>query len=79
MVFIITFSQIVSGGSDKTVIIWDVSTGLPIRRLRGHASDVTCVKYNEESSAIISGSFDNKVMCWDARSKKNDPVQVRIN
>lgn len=43
-------SQIVSCSSDKSVIVWDVSTGQPLRRLRGHASTVTCVKFNEEST-----------------------------
>lgn len=37
-------SQILSGSVDKSVILWDVTTGLPTRRLRGHASGVSCVK-----------------------------------
>ena len=37
-------SQIVSGGLDKSVIVWDVATATPVRRLRGHAGGVTCVR-----------------------------------
>ena len=70
------FSQIVSGGADKSVIIWDVSSGVPLRRLRGHASNVTCVRFNEESSVALTGSHDNCVMCWDVRSRKNEPIQA---
>lgn len=40
-------SQILSGSSDKSVILWDVASGLPTRRLRGHASSVSCVKYEQ--------------------------------
>lgn len=69
-------SQIVSCSSDKSVIVWDVSTGQPLRRLRGHASTVTCVKFNEESTVAVSGSLDNTVMCWDVKSRKNEPIQV---
>ena len=30
-------SQVVSCGVDKTIILWDVSTGIPQRKWRGHA------------------------------------------
>lgn len=69
-------SHIVSCSSDKSVILWDVSTGQPIRRIRGHAATVTCVKFNEESTVVISGSLDNTVMCWDLKSRSQDPIQV---
>lgn len=72
------FSHIISGAVDKTVILWDVATGQPLRRLRGHASQVTCVKFNEESTVALSGSHDNTVMCWDIKSRSNEPVQVII-
>lgn len=55
-----------------------MSTGQPVRRLRGHASHVTCVRYNEESTVAVSGSRDNTVMFWDIRSKTYDPIQVRV-
>lgn len=69
-------SQILSCGADKTVILWDVCTGSAVRRFRGHASHVLCVRYNEESSFALSGSRDNTVMGWDVRSRSIDPVQV---
>lgn len=37
-------SHIVSCSTDKSVILWDVTTGQPVRRFRGHASAVKCVK-----------------------------------
>ena len=30
-------SQVVSCGVDKTIILWDVSTGIPQKKWRGHA------------------------------------------
>lgn len=71
-------SRLVSGGVDKMVMLTDVGTGQPIRKLRGHLSvrmecherrrllhfvyfifvqRINCVKFNEESSLIISGNF----------------------
>lgn len=54
-------SFILSGSSDKSIIYWDVATGLPVRRLRTHAGAVSCVKFNEDSSVAISGGRDNTV------------------
>lgn len=76
LIFLIFTSQIVSGGVDKTIILWDVVKAQPLRRLRGHAGKVTSVLFNEESTAVISGSYDNTVMCWDVKSRQNTPVQV---
>lgn len=69
-------SFILSGSSDKSIIYWDVSTGLPVRRLRTHASSVTCVKFNEDSSVAVSGSRDNTVQCFDIRSRAFEPIQT---
>jgi len=48
-------SRLVSGGADKIVFLTDVGTGQPIRKLRGHLSRINCVKFNEESSLILTG------------------------
>lgn len=69
----------VSCGADKSIVLWDVSDGRVKRRLRQHAATVNCVKYNEDSSVVISGSNDNTVCCWDIRSRSNNPIQVCIH
>lgn len=69
-------SFILSGSADKSIIYWDVATGLPVRRLRTHAGAVTCVKFNEDSSVAISGSRDNTVQCFDIRSRALEPIQA---
>lgn len=56
--------------------MWDVSTGQAIRRFRGHAGRVSCVKFNEDSSLAVSGAQDNTVMFWDIKGKSYDPIQV---
>ena len=38
---------------------------------------VNCVKFNQQdSSVILSGSYDATVRCWDCRSRSPDPIQV---
>lgn len=72
-------SQIISCSGDKSVILWDVSTGQSLRRLRGHAGSVTCIHFNEESTVGVSGGKDNCICCWDMRSRSNEPIQVLSN
>lgn len=69
-------SHLLSGGADKTVVLWDVATGKPLRRFRVHVSNVSCVKFNEESSLAFSGSIDNSVMIWDLRAFNFQPLQT---
>ncbi|NXO73890.1 WDR83 protein, partial [Phainopepla nitens] len=69
-------SPICSGGADKAVALWDVTTGQVVRKYRGHAGKVNCVQFNDEATVIVSGSIDSTVRCWDCRSRRPDPVQV---
>ena len=41
-----------------------------------HLSKVNCVRYNHDSSLILSASDDNTIKLWDARSKSNASVQT---
>jgi mitogen-activated protein kinase organizer 1 len=68
-------SFIVSSSLDKSIIYWDVSTGVPVRRLRVHFGGVNCVRFNEDSSVAVSGGKDNAVLCWDIRTRNLEPVQ----
>merc|ERR1719233_1272918 len=51
-------SQLVSCSMDKTVVLWDVSSGNWSRKWRGHMGYVNCVAFNEDSSVVVSCSMD---------------------
>lgn len=50
-------SKFVSGGGDRTIFYWDVTTGQTIRRIPGHNSRVNAVALNEDASVAVSGLF----------------------
>ncbi|KAL2164664.1 hypothetical protein VTH06DRAFT_3881 [Thermothelomyces fergusii] len=55
---------LVSGGCDRDVRVWDLSTGACLHTLRGHTSTVRCLKMSDANTAI-SGSRDTTLRIWD--------------
>ncbi|KPI39514.1 F-box/WD repeat-containing protein 7 [Cyphellophora attinorum] len=58
---------LVSGGCDRDVRVWDMSTGKSVHTLRGHTSTVRCLKMSDAHTAI-SGSRDTTLRIWDIPS-----------
>jgi WD40 repeat protein len=59
--------QIVSGSNDKTVRLWDATTGQPIEQpFTGHTYAVNSVAFSPDGKQIVSGSNDKTVRLWDA-------------
>ncbi|KAJ7213360.1 hypothetical protein C8J57DRAFT_1602078, partial [Mycena rebaudengoi] len=66
----VTFSpdgtRIVSGSDDKTVQIWDATTGTEVTKMEGHSYIVKSVAFSPDGTRVVSGSSDNSVRIWDA-------------
>jgi mitogen-activated protein kinase organizer 1 len=60
---------------DKQVLLWDVPNTAIVRRFRGHAGRVNCVRLNEEGTVAVSGSVDGTARIWDLRSRSYEPIQ----
>ncbi len=60
----------VSGGSDRTVRLWDLEKGTEVRRFEGHAQAVCCVAFSPDGGKILSGGEDRTVRLWDVASGK---------
>ena len=59
------YIRIVSGSEDKTVRVWDASTGESLQVPEGHPGGVNSVAFNRDGTRIVSGSVD-EVRVWDA-------------
>jgi WD40 repeat protein len=64
-------SNVISGGHDNLVKIWDVATGKIIKSFAGHDDWVYDVCLSKDEKYIYSGSFDKTVKIWDVTSGKN--------
>ncbi|KAL2890790.1 Vegetative incompatibility protein HET-E-1 [Ceratocystis lukuohia] len=57
-----------SGSFDKTVKIWDATSGMCVQTLEGHHREVTSVVFSNDGQRLASASWDKTVKIWDATS-----------
>ena len=57
---------LVTGSSDSDLIVWDIKTYQPIKRLRSHVGGVLDVAL--DANHIISCSKDSRIIVWDRKT-----------
>jgi WD40 repeat protein len=61
-------ARLASASGDKTVKIWDASSGECLQTLEGHRGSVWSVAFSHDSARLASASGDKTVKIWDASS-----------
>jgi WD40 repeat protein len=58
-------SLLATGSDDKTVRVWEVTSGKQVRTYHGHLDKVTAVAIRPDSRQVASASFDGSIRLWD--------------
>jgi len=58
------------GQPNNAVLIWEVSSGQPVRMLQGHTDEVIAVAFDPGNKILASGSSDTTVRLWEVVSGK---------
>nr|CAI5847225.1 unnamed protein product [Callosobruchus analis] len=61
---------IASASFDKSIKLWEASTGKFITTLRGHVQAVYVIAFSADSRLMVSGSADSTLKLWNLRTKK---------
>src|SRR5262249_18168858 len=64
--------RLASGGEDKTVRVWDATTGREILGLRGHTDRCGCVAFSPDGHRLASASSDETIRIWDGTPLRGD-------
>jgi WD40 repeat protein len=62
--------QVLTGGDDCTLRLWDRATGKEIRTFTSHEGFVKSVAFSPDGKQVLSGATDTTVRLWDAATGK---------
>jgi WD40 repeat protein len=57
-------TRLLTGGSDRTVRLWDVATARELCCLRGHTALIWSVAFHPDGRHALSGSADMTLRLW---------------
>lgn len=72
----------VSYGIDrKTLVVWELTTGLELKRLTGHTMDIRAIRLSPDGRRVMSGGQDKRMITWDVATGelvKEQPIPTEI-
>ncbi|ETO30329.1 WD repeat-containing protein [Reticulomyxa filosa] len=61
-------TKIISTSNDKTIKIWDITSGHELQELKGHFDHVKNAIFSPDGNMVVSCSNDNTIRLWDVES-----------
>jgi len=56
--------RIITGSHDKTLCLWDLRTGVMLKKMEGHHNRVSALAVSRDGQLIASGDESGKVIAW---------------
>lgn len=61
---------VATASKDKSLKLWEISTGREVRSFLGHELTVNCVRFSSNGKLLISGSNDKSIRIWEVATGK---------
>jgi WD40 repeat protein len=69
---------LVTGGNDKSIVIWDIATAKPLKTLLGHTWKVNSVSFTKNDQYLVSTGNDGEIRIWDVNTGVCVSVQKNL-
>jgi WD40 repeat protein len=56
--------RMVTGSWDKTLRLWDLKTGVVLKKMEGHRSEVQALTVSRDGQIIASGDWEGEIIAW---------------
>lgn len=60
---------VISGGQDRTIVLWDLALGTRLAVLRGQTSAVRALALSSDGRLLASAGRDGAILMWDLRRR----------
>lgn len=67
--------RLVSGGSDRLAMVWEVETGRLVHKL-AHTNHVHGVAFSLDGTRVVTGDYDGAVRIWDAATGESKAMRT---
>src|ERR1041385_586137 len=71
-------NYVATGSRDKSVKLWQLSTGREVRSFLGHDFSITALGFTSDGKTLVTGSNDKTVKLWDV-STGEELASVLVN
>jgi WD40 repeat protein len=72
----------VTGADDKTLHLWDLKTGVMLKKMKGHCRDVYALAVSRDGQMIASGDGGGELIIWHGETGElalTKPIKAHFN
>lgn len=75
--------RMITSSIDKTLRLWDLKTGVVLKKMEGHSSEVRTLAISRDGRMIASGDHNGEVIAWHGETGKSithwQPIEAHAN
>jgi WD40 repeat protein len=73
--------RMITGSDDKTLRLWDLETGVMLKKMEGHRDEVWALGVSRDGQIIASGDFGGEIIAWHGENGESltKPIKAHFN